>query len=1051
MVLIARQGEVVYYSRKHESIPYELKKSAQTNFTCLCCNEQLSFVNPFTRSASHVIAHFRHKGDHVCHYERDIDRYLSSTMNDFHKSWTTDIIKADHLYRYWHNRELCDVVNTSGDIIFARHSILKKQEVESKEKHATNGKKLVWILNSATRSYSLSTCNEQLYVDFKNKTDIPFFTDKSTVFLDNGSKELIQIDTQAKPHERFGFKAKLVSIGEITTRFLKDILNKPLPEREGFNEKIKTLNNIALKPTTVNDYSTGTQREKPYIVDYLFNGLVWKIEQAGKMFSVPHKFIPDTTLLLNGMILYVYNDAHVSLDLPSSYDALNDFFVDFERIYSKQLKPIQEYYYRYVEAVKSKLEKGTTFLEAYKKSMPKATQEDQEENLHLARDTITNLLEKVVKNITQVNKYNKIISALLRKNYEFRHEDADTRTLFNLTKYIIDVEAFITNPYSIQYKRWYVRDNYFLLEHIALKMGVLQEKRSVALLQKCLYDHMDYGHSCMYIIDLCERASITTQCSDLKKQDFLKQIIKSNDCIVFVIYKQNKLRKVYLKDVFDKECQIAEMIRGLHSQNSLYDRNDIEYDMPSSELLEQNVAEYEAYLRHTNPKFEFHENQLKAIHAMFTRNFTLITGPPGSGKSDVVKAACYAMIEYCNIPASEILLCAPTGKAASKLEYRHYTVLKKMGKLPGVDLDTEDRDTFREQNTVYAKTIHKALFETLKPNDFCNDRDSDDDEEYHPHTFNTLPYKVIIADEVSMLDTDFGCAFLNSIDTSNTKVVFIGDPHQLPSVRYGDFLRCLVKSAVLKNYVQLTKVFRYGNEMQELAESVRTGKQIHKRQTENIKWYKMNSEADYLAKIDKICSTVKEDWQIIIPTKTKDIGTKVVNDFIHHKKKPSNLASKIKYFQGERIICTKNTKDISNGEYAYVLYKDFTATDAKHKSNTDVKYVVTKEKDEVGKYILDASDDILRIAIEEKYTDYAYAITIHKSQGSEYDVVIIVLNGDCHANMLNKNLLYTAITRTKKTLHILYDSSKTLYNCIQKEYDRDTCFDDILQSVFAMY
>lgn len=1018
MVLIGKIDDVIYYSRKYEDIPYELRKDNNISFECLHCKGKLTFINPHKRYNGPVMGHFRHEVNTCCSYEADIDRHLSIDISDFHKTWTSDIVKAEFLFGYWNKPDLYDIKNTRNEYIFVRQSLVSPDEIVSKEKY--NEDKSIWILDLNIRQGTLSSDKNKLYFDFDGKVDIPMFSDKSKVYLDGGYNMLLEFIPE-KPHDILGYHVSLVPIEKVFTYHFQDILRddciqKIIDDRK--NNNIKVLNYTQKKKKT--------EDLKDYITYYTCSADNWHVKQGEIEQDVNIKKIPLKTYLMNGMKIINIEYNYIKISFPESLNAIDAFFEDYKIRFKEVIKYCDTFFTQYVDNVKKRFEHHRNFEIALNYHFTK----NKNQSHDIAEFDPTTINKKILQSIVQVNMYNEVLSLL---NNTCFFNPKHQKDLFYLSKYIKNSQTFINNPYAISCNSWYMDDYFNVLDLIAMKMNIAPQLRCISRIRCCLFRMQQKGDSCMAIENLCKNTTFVSHYSESDSKvstKFIKNTIFNEHEREFFIYKY-KLPTltiplmVYLKEVYYQELSIVNSIKDLCSQNSLYDSNELAISIPTHSDIDDIITEYETKVRVYEQKnnFEFDENQKAAVQAVFKSNFTLICGKPGTGKSDIVKAICLILTKKCNLTAKDILLCAPTGKAAAKLKFVNI-----------YDENTQDIHEFEENNVIEPKTIDKALFDTI---DFTNyyESDSDDDDNDSTKEFGTLPYKVVIADEVSMLDTKKCCAFLSNISKS-TKVVLIGDHNQLPSIKYGDVLKSLVNSNVITNYVELIKVHRYGPKMQELANSILEGNKVVLRNSEDIHWYKTNDDDSIRNDVQQIYSdAINSNKSVLVIIPKKDNCYKL-NTYLHNSFKPHYSHSN-DFFIGERIICTKNNKHAMNG--------DFLLAGLKSGQNSEYKYRVFTSKEELeNSYGITDNDAKF---IEKKHLDYGYAITIHKSQGSEFDVVVIILQSKSHANMMYKNLLYTAVTRTKKTLHVFYDSENALHSCIKRTVQRTTCLPLILKTL----
>lgn len=378
--------------------------------------------------------------------------------------------------------------------------------------------------------------------------------------------------------------------------------------------------------------------------------------------------------------------------------------------------------------------------------------------------------------------------------------------------------------------------------------------------------------------------------------------------------------------------------------------------------------------------FHFSDHQKEAFKALESGGVNILTGGPGTGKTTIARG----IIEYFKMknPGGEVLLCAPTGRAA-----------KRLSESTGMD----------------AKTIHK----TLEYNPFMQ-RES----KYSVN--NPLPVDFVLIDEVSMCDVHILSLLLDAIP-EDCRVLFIGDEDQLPSVGAGNCLHDMIASELFNVY-RLTENFRSEGSIVENANQVMRG--LMPKEESDFEIKRVSSEKEG----HKVLSELMELYykpddpfycQMIEASKKGAAGCLAMNAEVHkavHASLGKNVSEEL--MVGDKIMFIRN--EYINGE-TEPLY-----------TNGEVVQIVALTDSEVVIFDGEGERTLNRSALSDARLCYSY--TIHKSQGSENDVVIIYLSGTENVKrMMNRNLLYTAITRAKKKVIIVY-SEDALESCIKNEY-----------------
>lgn len=475
---------------------------------------------------------------------------------------------------------------------------------------------------------------------------------------------------------------------------------------------------------------------------------------------------------------------------------------------------------------------------------------------------------------------------------------------------------------------------------------------------------------------------------------YVKELLKVEDddiehCLIdlnvkeeIVIEKREDENWVYSKEIYDAEANIASKLILLDSTQNIK-----RIDSFDSELEKIEKA----------GNINLSTNQEEAIQAINSNNVVIITGGPGTGKTTIIKN----VIDIYKSHGKKVVLCAPTGRAA-----------KRMTEMTGEE----------------AKTLHRLLEigKIEKANEFT----------IMNYEVAPIDADVIIVDEASMVDIYLMNYLLNGI-YQGTKLILVGDTDQLPSVGPGSVLKDIINSERIKT-IFLDEIFRQAAQSKIIVNShkVNDGEYfLEKEEQEGLKddfFYIKEKSQDIM--LDQIISLCKgrlknfgdydffENIQILSPTKKGLLGTKELNKRLQEELNPSNDEKKEKkvgeviFREGDRVMQVKNNYDIYwekgntrsltyengtgifNGELGKILKIDFL--------NKQIKILFDDEKE--AWYAFSDMDQI----------EHAYAITVHKAQGSEFDVVIMVVT-QSSAMLLTRNLLYTGLTRAKKLLILI--------------------------------
>ena len=505
-------------------------------------------------------------------------------------------------------------------------------------------------------------------------------------------------------------------------------------------------------------------------------------------------------------------------------------------------------------------------------------------------------------------------------------------------------------------------------DEIAQKLGIdlHDDRRIKASIQYALQQIAYQNGDCYLTFD--ELSKIT--------KDVLKEDVDIKPMLDLLIEQQKIVCDedcYYLFQTYHQEIEVAESIINLSSSTLDF---DIEY---AKTLLD--MVEIERNMTYTDA-------QKEAILKSLESTISIITGGPGTGKTTIIDGLLevyriYHKLNYKNPQIYEkIGLMAPTGRAA-----------KRMSDL----LDLE------------SKTIHRHLGYNY-------------DGMFGYDALNQLPYDLIIIDEASMIDLNLAHKLFQAIKSS-CQVVIVGDVDQLPSVGAGQFLSDLIDSKMIP-VVKLEQIHRQAKD----SKIIRLAQLVNE---QNLKPEDLSSDQDvylYKAHPNKIIHVMKEqikgainegyqlheDIQVLAPMYKGDLGIDLLNQVLQETFN-SNYKDQITYGDksyrvGDKVIQLSNDPErlIMNGDLGVIKDIRYNASDQPYLVVSFDQHEVTYEKSDL--------DDL----------NLAYAMSIHKSQGSEYPIVIMPMVRN-FMHMLKKELIYTAITRAKKYLIILGDMNLLIY------------------------
>ncbi|MBQ7131777.1 MAG: ATP-dependent RecD-like DNA helicase [Oscillospiraceae bacterium] len=488
-------------------------------------------------------------------------------------------------------------------------------------------------------------------------------------------------------------------------------------------------------------------------------------------------------------------------------------------------------------------------------------------------------------------------------------------------------------------------------------------KRICAGLRYILEQNVLEGHTCVPLDKLVEKAKEYLGATEQAVYEAYNIEIEEHN---IVEYDKNSRCFVYLYEYYDAENYIAQRLGVLNAFMPMTDFN-FENLIKQEEL--KNAIEYEV-------------SQKEAINLALTKGLMILTGGPGTGKTTTLNA----IISIYEERNTKVLLAAPTGRAA-----------KRMSELTNRN----------------AKTIHRLLEV---------DFDINGNLSFKHNESNTLKCDVIIVDEVSMLDTLLFANLLKALKL-NCRIILVGDSDQLPSVGAGNILKCLIDSKRIRT-ITLTEIFRQAQEscIVTNAHKIVSGElpDLDNKKSDFF-FFERNNPAHGANLIVDLCSrrlpeayeySPIDDIQVLSPTRKGILGTIELNKSLQAMLNPhSENKDEVKTMygvlrDGDKVMQIKNNYDIvwkRCGESGTGIF------------NGDIGVIteINRRSCEItinfdGRYAVYPYSMLEQLEL-------AYAVTVHKSQGSEFEAVILAIPQGFD-NLCYRNLLYTAITRARKLL-----------------------------------
>lgn len=445
-------------------------------------------------------------------------------------------------------------------------------------------------------------------------------------------------------------------------------------------------------------------------------------------------------------------------------------------------------------------------------------------------------------------------------------------------------------------------------------------------------------------------------------------------------------RKIILKQMEDQTQIYAASFYYMEANTAtMLKRLNVSYDVSDAEI-EQRIRGIEKKSGMT-----LDEHQVTAVKEAVRNGLLVITGGPGTGKTTTINT----IIRYFELEGLEIFLAAPTGRAA-----------KRMSETTGFE----------------ARTVHRML----ELNGGAEGSGGFERDESNP-----LEADVIIVDEMSMVDISLMYSLLKAISVG-TRLILVGDVNQLPSVGPGSVLRDIIQSHAC-NVVMLTKIFRQASTSDIIvnAHKINHGEEVILDNKSMDFFFLKRYDADVIInvvlqlikqKLPKFVDATPYDIQVLTPMRKGLLGVERLNGILQrYMNPPANDKVEKEYGstvfrEGDKVMQTKN-----NYQLAWEIRTKFGLTVDKGLGIFNGDMGIIRQINDFAEQMIIEFDEGRMVEYPYKLLDeleLAYAITIHKSQGSEYPAVVIPLLGG-PMMLMNRNLLYTAVTRARKCVTLV--------------------------------
>jgi exodeoxyribonuclease V alpha subunit len=523
------------------------------------------------------------------------------------------------------------------------------------------------------------------------------------------------------------------------------------------------------------------------------------------------------------------------------------------------------------------------------------------------------------------------------------------------------IKVVSENPYRLAHDVWGI--GFKTADKIAGNMGISStaDIRVDAGILFVLHQLSNEGHVCYPHESLVSKAAEILEVDSPQVDQGISRLIAGKEVVSDLF---NDQRYIFLHKFYFCEVQSVSVIKKLLSAKSLFQRVNVESAITDAEK---------------KSNFRLAVEQRKAVTMALQNKFMILTGGPGTGKTTIVKTIIDVFSKY----TREIHLAAPTGRAAQKMQ---------------------------DATGLEAKTIHRLL-EFSPSGKFKYNKDK------------PLPSDLLILDESSMIDTTLFYHLLNAVPARAT-VIMVGDVDQLPSVGAGNVLKDIINSGVVP-VARLTEIFRQARDSSIItsAHEINHGRfpVLTPRKKPDDFYFIEDQEPELVFKriIALVSRHIPErlgynpvnQIQVLSPMRRGGLGVESLNSALQDslnpadRQKPEIVRGGSSFRLRDKVMQIKNNyeKEVFNGDIGNIVSID----------HEEKELAILFDQRRVVYDFMDLDELVL-----------AYAVTIHKAQGSEYPVVVIPVTTQ-HYIMLQRNLLYTGVTRGKKMV-ILVGTKKAL-------------------------